>query len=73
MLDHYADISRAIAHESGSQLLDLRLAFMLYLSTHNSSNAAKGILTSDGVHLNRNGNRFLSELLLEALHLPAVD
>ncbi|RLL52230.1 G-D-S-L family lipolytic protein [Mariprofundus sp. EBB-1] len=73
MLDHYAQISRDIAHETGSQLLDLRVAFMTYLSTHNTHNAATGILTTDGVHLNKHGNQFLSRLILEALHLPTVD
>ncbi|MDQ6997684.1 MAG: hypothetical protein Q9M17_03110 [Mariprofundus sp.] len=73
MLDHYAQISRDIAHETGSQLLDLRLSFMTYLSTHNKHNAATGILTSDGVHLNKHGNHFLSKLILEALYLPTVD
>jgi len=73
MLDHYAHISRNIAHETDSQLLDLRLAFMLYLRTHNRHNTTKGILTTDGVHLNKNGNRFLSRLVLEALSVPTID
>jgi isoamyl acetate esterase len=70
MLDEYADISRKVAKETGSQLLDLRRAFITHLKGHNPNNAAKGILTTDTVHLNKNGNRFLADLVLEALDVP---
>jgi len=70
MLDQYSHISRNIAHETDSQLLDLRRAFMLYLRSYNAHNEAKGLLTTDGVHLNKNGNRFLSTLVLDALNVP---
>ena len=72
MLDAYAQISRTIAHETGSQLLDLRVEFMRYLKAHNPDNAASGILTKDGVHLNKAGNHFLSLLMLEALNLSML-
>ncbi|PIQ31894.1 MAG: G-D-S-L family lipolytic protein [Zetaproteobacteria bacterium CG_4_9_14_3_um_filter_49_83] len=67
MLDAYAQISRTVAHESGSQLLDLRVEFLRYIQVHNPDNAATGILTKDGVHLNKAGNHFLSQLVLGAL------
>jgi len=73
MLDEYADISRIIAQQSGSQLLNLRQSFMAYLTKHNPHNLEEGILTSDGVHLNKHGNSFLSRLLLEALCPPLLD
>ncbi len=73
MLDEYACISRNIARQSGTQLLDLRVAFMDYLKQHNPLNAKQGILTSDGVHLNKNGNRFLSELIFKTLLVPMDD
>jgi len=69
MLYQYSDISRKVAKESGSQLLDLRKAFMVYLKKHNSENVEKGILTSDTVHLNKNGNKVLAELMLGALNV----
>lgn len=69
MLEEYAAISRNVARETGSQLLDLRKAFMAYLEEHNPDNAAKGILTRDSVHLNRNGNLFLANLVLDALNV----
>jgi len=72
MLDAYADISRAIANETGSELLDLRRLFMNYLKTQNQHNTKSGILTTDGVHLNKCGNKFVSELVLKALHVPLM-
>ena len=70
-LDEYADISRKVAKETGSQLLDFRKGFITYLKEHNSKNANKGILTSDSVHMNSAGNQLLAKLVLEALQVPA--
>jgi len=66
-LDQYADISRKVATETSSQLLDLRKGFITYLKEHNPKNASEGILTSDSVHMNPAGNQLLSKLVLEAL------
>lgn len=70
MLDEYAAISRKVALETGSQLLDLRTAFVDYLKAHNPENADRGILTRDSVHMNGAGNRFLSTHVLRALNVP---
>ncbi|MDG1358486.1 MAG: SGNH/GDSL hydrolase family protein [Akkermansiaceae bacterium] len=70
-LDEYADISRMVAKETGSQLLDFRKGFITYLKEHNPKNANKGILTSDSVHMNSAGNQLLAKLVLEALQVPA--
>ena len=70
MLDEYAEISRKVARETKSQLLDLRAACIGYLKQHNADNAERGILTGDRVHMNEAGNRFLSELMLDALNVP---
>ncbi|MCA9168153.1 MAG: SGNH/GDSL hydrolase family protein, partial [Planctomycetales bacterium] len=59
MLDEYCGISREVAKETGSQLLDLRKAFIEYLTEHNSEQKSEGILTTDGVHLNDAGNEFV--------------
>lgn len=69
MLDDYADISRNLACQNGVELLDLRAEFMTYLKAHNPHNMAQGILTKDGVHLNKQGNIFLSSLVLEAFNV----
>ena len=70
LLDQYADISRKVAKETGSQLLDIRKAFIDYLKEHNPEQAEQGILTKDTVHMNEAGNRFLSQLVIEALAVP---
>lgn len=67
MLDEYCEISRRVAAETKSQLLDLRKQFVGYLKTHNPENADKDILTTDGVHLNARGNRFVAARMLEGL------
>jgi isoamyl acetate esterase len=60
MLDEYSAISRKVAKATGSQLCDLRKAFIDYLKTNNTANQDKNILTSDGVHLNKAGNAFVA-------------
>ncbi len=67
MLDEYAAVSRKVAKDTGSQLLDLRKAFVDYLAAHNPANKASGILTSDSVHLSPLGNQFTAGLMLDAL------
>ena len=70
-LDQYADISRRVATETNSQLLDLRKAIISNLKQNKAENLTQGILTSDGVHMNDAGNKLLSQLVLEALEVPS--
>lgn len=72
MLDQYSDISRKVAKDTGSQLIDMRKAFIEYLKVHNSEQAEKGVLTSDGVHMNAEGNRFIANQVLKALGVASV-
>lgn len=67
MLDEYCDLSRKIAAETKVQLLDLRKAFLAHAKEHNKDNKEAGILTSDRVHLNPAGNRFVANQMLSAL------
>ena len=67
MLDEYADISRKVAHDTGTQLCDLHKMFIEYLMKHNPEDERKGILTVDGVHPTDEGNRFLAGIMLKAL------
>jgi lysophospholipase L1-like esterase len=67
MLEDFSKISRRVAKETGSQLLDLRKNFVEYLKANNTKNVAKNILTSDGVHLNPAGNQFVAEQMLDGL------
>jgi lysophospholipase L1-like esterase len=73
MLEDFSNIGRSVAKETGSQLLDLRSAFMAYLKTNNPNNAEDGILTEDTVHLNKTGNKVLAGLMLEALNVPKIN
>jgi lysophospholipase L1-like esterase len=56
MLEEYAAVSRKVAKEEKAILCDLRAAFVDYLGVFNPKNLEKGILTADGVHLNKMGN-----------------
>jgi lysophospholipase L1-like esterase len=67
MLDEYAAISRKVAVATGSTVIDLRKMFLRDLKILNSGNAEKGILTSDGVHLNDAGNEFVKDCMLHSV------
>ena len=67
MLDEYAAISRKVATDTGSQLCDLRKAFIDHLKANNPDNLPKGILTGDGVHLNPAGNAFVAAEMGKAI------
>lgn len=66
-LNKYSAIIRNIARNNNCALVDLRQAFADYLHTHNPDNKDRGILTTDGVHLNALGNQFVAQKMMEAL------
>jgi isoamyl acetate esterase len=67
MLDEYSDITRKVAADMKTGLVDLRKAFVEHLATANPDGKEKGTLTNDGVHLNPEGNRFVADRMLEGL------
>ena len=67
MLNKYTAVSRSVAMETGATLLDLRAVFIANLKEYNTANESQGILTTDGVHLNDAGNRFVAVRMLEAV------
>ena len=67
MLADYSDITRKVAVDLKTGLLDLRKAFMDQVAKLNKNNSDKGVLTTDGVHLNPAGNQFVADRMLEAL------
>jgi lysophospholipase L1-like esterase len=67
MLEEYSEISRKVAFANKVRLLDLRKQFVTYLKAKNSANADKNLLTTDGVHLNAAGNKFVADRMLEAI------
>lgn len=66
-LDEYADISRKVAKDTGSELCDLRKAFVDHLAKNNADDKEKGILTTDRVHLNDAGNKLVAETILATI------
>lgn len=72
MLDEYSAVSRKVALETKSQLLDLRKAFQEYLRQKNVRNRENNVLTTDGVHLNGDGNEFVADQMLAAFQAPAA-
>ena len=66
-LNQYSKIIRDIASKNNLQLCDLRKAFQDYLVQNNPENKEKEILTTDRVHLNETGNKFLADRMMEAL------
>lgn len=66
-LDKYAEAIRVLAAKNKLPLCDLRTLFKNYSEKNNTADAAKGILTTDGVHLNDKGNQRLAEVLLPFL------
>lgn len=66
-LNKYSNIIRKIATDEQVGLIDLRKEFHEYEVDHNTGNLEKGILTLDGVHLNDQGNRFVANLMADAI------
>lgn len=67
VLEEYCEISRKVAADSKSQLLDLRKLFIEFLKKKNLYNLEKGVLTTDGTHLTELGHRFVAEKMQEAI------
>jgi len=66
-LNSYSAIVGKIAQTNNCVLIDLRQAFLDYLKTNNPGNKDRGILTTDGVHLNKAGNVFVAQQMYAAL------
>ena len=60
-LNKYAEIVRKIAKSKNVELVDLHKNIIDYINSHNPEDKNSGILTTDGVHMNDAGNRFLAE------------
>ena len=67
MLEGYAALSRRVAEEEGATLCDLRRFFLEHLELFRIEGADRGVLTSDGVHLNPSGNAFVATQAARAL------
>ena len=67
-LDDFSDIIRKLSSEYNTELVDLRRVFKQYISENNPENKAKGILTTDGVHLNNEGSKLIAENMLNHIN-----
>ena len=66
-LNSYSNWIRQYAATNNIVLVDLRKIFHDYSVANNPNNVAKGILTSDGVHLNEKGDALVAEELWKVL------
>jgi lysophospholipase L1-like esterase len=66
-LNKYCNIIRNMATDLHVPIVDLRKAFLDYEVKNNTSNADKGILTADGVHLNDKGNQLVAEQMWDVI------
>lgn len=60
-MNEYSNIIRRIASRNNLALVDLRKAFLGYDLKNNPANKDRGILTTDRVHLNANGNQLVAD------------
>jgi isoamyl acetate esterase len=66
-LNKYSSIIRDIAKNNNCGLIDLRKFLLAYDLTNNKDNKDRGVLTTDGVHLNEAGNKAIAEEMMKAL------
>lgn len=62
-LNRYSNVIKKLAAEYQLPLVDLRQLFIEYNFSNNPENKDRGILTTDGVHLNPNGNVFVANAM----------
>ena len=67
-LDTFSEVVRKLSNEYKTELLDLRKIFMDYLAENNINNNAAGILTTDGVHLNEQGNKLIADQMIKFIN-----
>ena len=60
-LNQYSKIIRSLAEKNSLPVVDLRKIFLAYDVANNPENKTKGILTTDGVHLNAKGNQLVAD------------
>ena len=67
-LDDYSDVIRKLSKEFDTKLLDLRKIFMQFISENNPENKSKGVLTTDGVHLNNLGSKLIADEMIRFIN-----
>lgn len=72
-LNSYSQLIRNLAKQYNCTLVDLRKEFLAYNLANNPGNKESGILTTDRVHLNAAGNKFVAELMMKGLNEVKVE
>ena len=66
-MNEYSNIIRRIAAKNNLPIVDLRKAFLEYDLKNNPDNKDRGILTTDRVHLNANGNQLVADAMWKVI------
>jgi lysophospholipase L1-like esterase len=66
-LNHYCQLIRDLAVKHQLHLVDLRKECLRTIAEQNSSDADRGILTTDGVHFSPAGNQLAATLFYDAI------
>lgn len=72
-MEEYCEVIRRLATETKVPLVDLRKAFIDYLKANNPENQEKGILTTDSVHMNAEGNKLVAQQMLKVLGMKLIE
>lgn len=67
LIDDFSKAVRKLAKDNNFPLIDFRKEFQDYEIKNNIDNDSKGILTTDGVHLNTQGNQFVANIFKKVL------
>lgn len=66
-LNEYTKFIKELSDKNNTELCDLRGEMLSFNNEHNTKNKEKGILTSDRVHLNKEGNKLVANALWKIL------
>jgi len=66
-LNKYSIIIRSLAQKNNLPVVDLRKGLLEYNLHNNPENKDRGILTTDGVHLNDKGNQYVADEMWKAI------
>jgi len=68
-LNAYSNVVRKLAKNMKCGLIDLRKIFTAYEKANNRNNIEKGILTTDGIHLNDTGNQLIADIMIRDMSI----
>jgi lysophospholipase L1-like esterase len=68
-MNYYSNMVRGLAMKNNLSLVDLRKNFLDYNLKNNPENKDRGILTTDRVHLNAQGNQVVAEAMWKAIKM----